>query len=126
MSGAYSLKDVTNWSSSSTKTFGHAFTYHGKAEFNYLVERLKNDKQFPEQGHWLDNVRAAAVLESVKEEIDEIELGEAQDFNMPTNIGEILTLDETGKVIRTPVTRFRVVRGTIKSRSFIKTAFPIL
>jgi hypothetical protein len=45
---------------------------------------------------------------------------------MPANIGEILTLDETGKVIRTPTTRFRVVRGTGKSRSFIKTAFPIL
>jgi hypothetical protein len=74
MSGVYSLKDVTNWSWSSTKTFGHAFTYHGKAEFNYLVERLKNDKAFPEQGHWLDNVRAAAILESAKEEIDELEL----------------------------------------------------
>lgn len=59
MSGAYYLKDVTNWSWSAGKTFGHAFLYHGKGEVKYLTARLKDPDEHPEQGHWLDNAKAA-------------------------------------------------------------------
>jgi hypothetical protein len=126
MSGAYYLKDITKWEWKATKTFGHAFLYHGKAELNFLFERLKDDKQFPAQGHWLDNAKAALFLESVKDKIEVLELGAYIELTIPANIGEVLTLDKDDKLVKTPSTKVRIVRGTEKYRSFIKSAFPIL
>ncbi|MEN9610678.1 MAG: hypothetical protein RLZZ628_1492 [Bacteroidota bacterium] len=126
MSGAYYSDDITNWSWKSSKAFGHSFLTHGKAELQSLSSRLVNDKTYPEQGHWLDNDRAATFLANLKDDINQIELGKYEDFGMPANLGEVLTLDKNNKVIRTPATSVRVVRGTEGSRSFIRTVFPIL
>jgi hypothetical protein len=126
MSGAYYLKDISNWSWRAKLAFGHTFTTHGKAETESLADRIRSGKTFPEQGHWLDNDKAATFLESIKEEINEIELGEAQSFDMPTNLGEVITIDKDNKVVKTPARRVSVIRGTFLSRSFIRTAFPIL
>ena len=119
--GCFGLDKVKNWASKTGTTFGHSFTRHGKKAYQSLIGRLETGKP---QGYWLNDAAGSQHLESLKEAIAGLKPGEAKTFDLPAGVGEVLTKNSTGEIIRTEATKVTVVRGSEKSNSFIKTAFP--
>jgi RHS repeat-associated protein len=119
---SFPLTSVKSWAANKVSTFGHTFTRHGKKQYKSLIGRLETGNP---QGHWLDDNAAASFLESIQTKIDELMPGEAFDFSIPEGLGQVLSKDMTGTIISKPATQVRVVRGSERSKSFIKSAFPI-
>ncbi len=121
----FPLDKVVSWAWKSGKTFGHTFKMHGKNQYKKLIGRLSSGAS--KQGHFLDNEKAAKFLESIQAEISIMKPGTSRVFHgLPTGVGEVLTKNATGKVVNIATTSVRVVRGSSKSRSFIKTAYPFI
>jgi hypothetical protein len=118
--GCFPLSQVKSWLPKSSNTFGHSFITHGKQAYNSLIGRLETGNP---QGHWLNDAKAASYLESLQDEIANLAPGQAKTFPLPDGLGEVLTKNADA-IVATPATKVTVVRGSDKSRSFIRTSFP--
>ena len=127
----FPLADVVSWAKTKTKTWGHhTWKIHGKE--SELIKRLDTKWNNPsstissKQGHWLDQDAAATFLESKQFDIAQIPGGETITFDVPSGWGEVLSYDAAKNLVRTPVTKIKVARGTVSKGSFIASAYPVL
>jgi hypothetical protein len=104
-----------NWNIKSEKTFGHAFTKHGKKQFSSLLNGAKGRK-IP-QGYWLNDELAA---EAIRKNWSKLVVGE-NIIDIPKGVGGVILPDGT---VVDDVTKAVVVKNPPGHNNLLKTAYP--
>ena len=108
------VEQVINWSTKSTKTFGHAFLKHGEKNLKKLIE-IARQKKIP-QGMWKNNEQAAEII---KKNFDNLIEGE-NIIDIPKGIGQVINPD--GSIIE--ATKAIVVKNADGATNILTTAYP--
>ena len=104
-----------NWNLKSEKTFGHAFTRHGKKQFSSLLSRAKG-KKIP-QGCWVNEELAA---EAIRKNWSKLVVGE-NIIDIPKGVGRVILPDGT---VVDDVTKAIIVKNPPEDTNLLNTAYP--
>ncbi|WP_294304346.1 peptidoglycan-binding domain-containing protein [uncultured Chryseobacterium sp.] len=110
------LDQTINWNAKSEKTFGHAFTRHGKKNLKSLIGRAAGNKKKP-QGLWTNDEQAAEIIK-----MNWINLKEGENIiDIPKGLGKVIMPD--GTIIEN-VTKALIIKNSEGSTNLINTAYP--
>ncbi|RFM28379.1 hypothetical protein DXN04_34310 [Chitinophaga silvisoli] len=85
-----------NWSSKSSKTFGHTFIEHGqKRSVESMADRSRSRQDKMPIGRWLNDEKAAAFIKRI---FNTLKPGE-NIVNIPDGLGEVIYQDKTREVV---------------------------
>lgn len=109
------LDETINWSAKSEKTFGHAFTRHGKKNLKRLIDRARGEKT--PQGLWTNDDEAAEIIK-----MNWMSLKEGENIiDIPKGLGKVIMPD--GTIIEN-ITKALVIKNKKGATNLLNTAYP--